>query len=47
MLGLEEKVRKVKKIKAFNTLAHLNLLYMHRLSWRMATIQMRLMFHGE
>jgi len=43
MLGLGKKVKK--KFKAFNTLAHLNLLYMHRFSWRMATVQMRLMLH--
>lgn len=34
-------------MKAFNTLAHLNLLYMHQFSWRMATVQMRLMLHRE
>lgn len=42
MLGLGKSSK-----KAFNTLAHLNLLYMHRFSWRMATIQMRLMFPRE
>lgn len=39
--------KKSKKFKAFNTLAHLNLLYMHRFSWRMATVQMRLMLNRE
>lgn len=45
MLGLQKKSKK--KLKAFNTSAHLNLLYMHQFSWRMATIQMRLMLHRE
>ncbi len=44
MPGLE---KSPKKFKAFNTLAHLNLLYMHWFSWRMATVQMRLMLHNE
>lgn len=46
-LNWGKRKKKSQKFKAFNTLAHLNLLYMHRFSWRMATVQMRLMLHGE